>query len=131
MANEQLKTVTPVDADTYQDQSKEKVLTSKDLMRMAWRSLFLQASFNYERMQANGWLYSIMPSLRKVHKNEEDLKKSMAMHLEFFNTHPFLVTFISGLVLAMEESKERISTIRAIKVATMGRVAVLVMRCSG
>ena len=120
MANEQLKTVTPVDADTYQDQSKEKVLTSKDLMRMAWRSLFLQASFNYERMQANGWLYSIMPSLRKVHKNEEDLKKSMAMHLEFFNTHPFLVTCISGLVLAMEESKERISTIRAIKVATMG-----------
>ena len=120
MANEQVKTVTPVDADTYQDQSKEKVLTSKDLMRMAWRSLFLQASFNYERMQANGWLYSIMPSLRKVHKNEEDLKKSMAMHLEFFNTHPFLVTFISGLVLAMEESKERISTIRAIKVATMG-----------
>lgn len=44
----------------------------------------------------------------------------MAMHLEPFNTHPFLVTFISGLVLAMEESKERISTIRAIKVATMG-----------
>ena len=120
MTNEQLKTVTPVDADTYQDQSKEKVLTSKDLMRMAWRSLFLQASFNYERMQANGWLFSILPSLRKVHKNEEDLKKSMAMHLEFFNTHPFLVTFISGLVLAMEESKERISTIRAIKVATMG-----------
>ncbi len=109
-----------VDADVYADQNKEKVLTSKDIMKMAWRSLFLQASFNYERMQANGWLYTILPSLRKIHKNEEDLKKSMAMHLEFFNTHPFLVTFISGLVLAMEESKERISTIRAIKVSTMG-----------
>ncbi len=109
-----------VDADVYQDQSKDKVISNKDISKMAWRSLFLQASFNYERMQANGWLYTILPSLRKIHKNKEDLKKSMAMHLEFFNTHPFLVTFISGLVLAMEESKERISTIRAIKVSTMG-----------
>lgn len=104
----------------YEDLSAPKVLTPKDLRTMAWRSLFLQASFNYERMQANGWLYSILPALRKIHKNENDLKKSMAMHLEFFNTHPLLVTFISGLVLAMEEAKERIDTIRAIKVSTMG-----------
>ena len=104
----------------YEDQTVNKVITPKDIRRMAWRSLLLQASFNYERMQANGWLYTIMPGLRKIHKNENDLKKSMAMHLEFFNTHPFLVTFISGLILAMEESKERIDTIRAIKVSTMG-----------
>lgn len=104
----------------YEDQTVNKVITAKDIRHMAWRSLLLQASFNYERMQANGWLYTIMPALRKIHKNEEDLKKSMAMHLEFFNTHPFLVTFISGLILAMEESKERIDTIRAVKVSTMG-----------
>lgn len=104
----------------YEDQTVNKVITAKDIRRMAWRSLFLQASFNYERMQANGWLFTIMPGLRKIHTNENDLKKSMAMHLEFFNTHPFLVTFISGLILAMEESKERIDTIRAIKVSTMG-----------
>ncbi|MBV7434681.1 PTS system mannose/fructose/sorbose family transporter subunit IID [Cardiobacteriaceae bacterium TAE3-ERU3] len=104
----------------YEDKTVNKVITPKDIRTMAWRSLLLQASFNYERMQANGWLYTIMPGLRKIHKNENDLKKSMAMHLEFFNTHPFLVTFISGLILAMEESKERIDTIRAIKVSTMG-----------
>ncbi len=107
-------------ADIFEDQSTEKVLTPQEIRRMAWRSLFLQASFNYERMQANGWLYSILPSLRKIHKDKNDLKKSMAMHLEFFNTHPFLVTFIAGLVLAMEEGKERISTLRAVKIATMG-----------
>ena len=104
----------------YEDQTVNKVITPKDIRTMAWRSLLLQASFNYERMQANGWLYTIMPGLRKIHKNENDLRKSMAMHLEFFNTHPFLITFISGLILAMEESKERIDTIRAIKVSTMG-----------
>ncbi len=48
--------------DVYKDQSSAKVITSKDLSRMAWRSLFLQASFNYERMQANGWLYTSRPS---------------------------------------------------------------------
>ena len=106
--------------DTYQDQSANKVITGRDLSIMAWRSLFLQASFNYERMQANGWLYTILPALRKIHKNPDDLRQSMRMHLEFFNTHPFLVTFISGLVVSMEEAKENISTIRAIKVSTMG-----------
>lgn len=107
-------------ADIFEDQSTEKVLTPKDIRRMVWRSMFLQASFNYERMQANGWLYSILPSLRKIHKDKNDLKKSMTMHLEFFNTHPFLVTFIAGLVLAMEQGKERISTLRAVKIASMG-----------
>lgn len=106
--------------DVYEDQSAPHVVEPADIRRMAWRSLFLQASFNYERMQANGWLYTILPALRKIHRNDNDLKKSMSMHLEFFNTHPFLVTFISGLVLAMEEAKERVDTIRAIKVSTMG-----------
>jgi len=44
----------------------------------------------------------------------------MAMHMEFFKTHPFLVTFIMGIVLAMEGNKEDTDTIRAIKIATMG-----------
>ena len=72
--------------DVYKDQSAAKVITSKDLSRMAWRSLFLQASFNYERMQANGWLYTILPALRKIHKNPDDLRQSMRMHLEFGRT---------------------------------------------
>ena len=96
-------------------------MTQKDLNKMTWRSLLLQASFNYERMQACGWLYSILPGLKKAHKDsDEDLSLAMKDHLEFFNTHPFLVTFIMGLVVAMEENKEDRNTIRAIKVATMG-----------
>lgn len=96
-------------------------LTQKDLNKMAMRSTLLQASFNYERMQACGWLYAILPGLKKAHADsDEDMSIAMKDHLEFFNTHPFLVTFIMGLVLAMEENKEDRNTIRAIKVATMG-----------
>ena len=109
-----------MESNAYVDQTKEKVITAKDLNKMAWRGLFVQASFNYERMQACGWLYSIIPGLKKIHKNKEDMSKSMTMHMEFFNTHPFLVTFIEGIVIAMEENKENIDTIRGIKIATMG-----------
>ncbi len=104
----------------YKDTSITKAIQKKDLNRMVWRSLLLQASFNYERMQACGWLYGLLPGLKKIHKNKEDLSQSMKEHMEFFNTHPFLVTFIMGIVLAMEENKEDRDTIRAIKVATMG-----------
>ena len=104
----------------YKNQKIENVLTKRDLIKIVWRSLLLQASFNYERMQACGWLFSLLPGLKKIHKQKEDLVTSMSMHMEFFNTHPFLVTFIMGIVLAMEENKEDPETIRGIKVATMG-----------
>ena len=108
-------------ANVYVDKEKNKVLTKKDLNKMAWRALFVQASFNYERMQACGWLYSLIPGLKKIHKNKEDLSKSMTMHMEFFNTHPFLVTFIQGIVMAMEEKKKDIKTKKEIKIAIMGK----------
>ncbi|WP_294615871.1 PTS system mannose/fructose/sorbose family transporter subunit IID [uncultured Gilliamella sp.] len=117
---EQALATSKVSADTYIDQSQDVVLTKGDINRMAFRSLALQASFNYERMQAGGWLYTILPALRKIHKNKDDLKNSMHMHMEFINVHPFDVTFLSGLALAMEKGKENISTIRAVKVALMG-----------
>lgn len=106
--------------DDYNDPTVERVITKKDLNKMVWRSLLLQASFNYERMQAGGWLYSILPGLKKIHKNKDDLKVSMLDNLQFYNTHPFLVTFVQAIILAMEENKENRSAIRGIKVALMG-----------
>ncbi|PHM74251.1 PTS system mannose/fructose/sorbose family transporter subunit IID [Xenorhabdus kozodoii] len=106
--------------DDYIDSQPSPELTNYDINVMALRSLLLQASFNYERMQAGGWLYTLIPALRKIHKNPQDLSNSMKMHMEFINLHPFDVTFLSGLVLAMEKNKERVPTIRAVKVALMG-----------
>ncbi|MBT2215991.1 PTS N-acetylgalactosamine transporter subunit IID [Virgibacillus dakarensis] len=107
-------------SNVYEDQTPAPDLQPKQLRHLVWRSLFLQASFNYERMQACGWLYSILPGLRHIHKNKKDLSKSMKDNMEFFNTHPFLVTFIMGVILAMEQKKEDREAIRGIKVATMG-----------
>src|SRR5690606_21643016 len=98
----------------------ERVVSRRDLWAMAFRSFFLQSSFNYERMQAGGWLYSLMPALKKIYREPKELAAAMKRHLEFFNTHPFLVTPILGIVAAMEESREKPDTIRGIKVGMMG-----------
>lgn len=108
-------------ATQYNNLTPAQPLDKKTLNKMVWRSLNLQGSFNYERMQAGGWLYSILPGLEKIHgDNEEDLKASMQHNLEFFNTHPFLVTFVMGIVLSLEQQKADIPTIRAVRVAAMG-----------
>lgn len=104
----------------YKNLKPSAALDKKTLNQMAWRSLFLQGSFNYERMQAAGWLYGIIPGLKKIHTDKEDLSLSMEHNLEFFNTHPFLVTFVMGIVLSLEQQKSDIATIRAVRVAAMG-----------
>lgn len=106
--------------DNYVDTKPAPMLDKKTLNEMAFKSCFLQASFNYERMQAAGWLYSILPGLKKIHTNKEDLSTSMSHNLEFFNTHPFLVTFVMGIILSLEQNKANVSTIRAVRVAAMG-----------
>ena len=102
----------------YEDLTPAPQLDQKTLNKMAWRSCFLQASFNYERMQAAGWLYSIIPGLEKIHTNKNDLAASMSHNLEFFNTHPFLVTFVMGIVLSLEQNKVDIPTIRVFRYST-------------
>jgi len=104
----------------YKDTAPAKPLTKAVLNKMVWRSLNLQASFNFERMQAAGWLWSILPGLEAIHSNKDDLSTSMTHNLEFFNTHPFLVTFVMGIVLSMEQQKADINSIRAVRVAAMG-----------
>ncbi|MBF4800617.1 PTS N-acetylgalactosamine transporter subunit IID [Aeromonas hydrophila] len=103
--------------DTYEDQQLGAELTKQDINRFAWRSLLLQASFNYERMQASGWLYGLLPALQKIHTNPRDLSRAMKGHMGFFNTHPFLVTFVMGIVLAMERSKQNVNSIQSTKIA--------------
>ena len=105
---------------TYKDLNPAEELDQKTLNEIAWRSVMLQASFNYERMQAAGWLWTILPGLKKIHTDKEDLSASMTHNLEFFNTHPFLVTIVAGIVLSLEKRKTDINTIRSVRIAAMG-----------
>lgn len=123
--------LTGVNENVYEDQSIGAELTKKDINRVAWRSMLLQASFNYERMQASGWLYGLLPALKKIHANKRDLARAMKGHMGFFNTHPFLVTFVIGIILAMERSKQDVNSIQSTKIAVGAPLGGIAMQCSG
>lgn len=106
--------------EKYHDLTPAARLDKKTLNKMVWMSCFLQSSFNYERMQASGWLWGMLPGLQKIHTNKEDLKASMAHNLDFINTHPFLVTFVMGIVLSLEQNKADTATIRSVRISAAG-----------
>ena len=101
----------------YKDLTPAPRLDNKTLNSIAWRSCQLQACFNYERMQSAGWLWAILPGLKKIHTNKDDLAASMTHNLDFLNTHPFACTFVMGMVLSMEQQKMDIQTIRSVRIS--------------
>lgn len=106
------------DFTQYKDLTPADRLDKATLNKMAWRSCQLQAAFNYERMQSAGWLWAILPGLEKIHTNKDDLATSMTHNMDFLNTHPFIVTFVMGIVLSMEQQKLDIQTIRSVRIST-------------
>lgn len=102
-------------------------LNKKDLNSIYKRSLFLQASHNYERFQSLGYLYSMVPALKKAYadKPKDELSQAMHRHLEFFNTCPVVVQPILGVTAAMEEKQgnDAGEAISGVKIAMMGPLA--------
>ncbi|WP_276903241.1 PTS system mannose/fructose/sorbose family transporter subunit IID [Frischella perrara] len=103
-------------------------LTKKDRLSVAWRSTFLQGSWNYERMQNGGWAYSMIPAVKKLYTTQEDRASALKRHLEFFNTHPYLASPILGVTLALEEERANGApvddvTVQGVKVGMMGPLA--------
>ena len=101
-------------------------VTRGDLVNAMWRhNLTLQLSWNYERMQALGFCWSIMPILRKVYPNKDDYFVAIKRHLNFYNTTPMIGSpTIFGAACALEEQKQP-QAVDDIKVALMGPFAAI------
>jgi mannose/fructose/N-acetylgalactosamine-specific phosphotransferase system component IID len=99
-------------------------VTKADLTRAMWRhNITLQFSWNYERMQALGYLWSMLPVIQRVSKTKEDLIANMQRHLVFYNTNPAVGSpVIFGASCAMEE-KQQGEVGDSLKVALMGPLA--------
>ena len=107
----------------------EKIKLSKnDRLAVAWRSTFLQGSWNYERMQNLGWAFSLIPAIKKLYTTKEDRAAALTRHMEFFNTHPYVASPIIGVTLALEEERANGAAIddvaiQGVKVGMMGPLA--------
>ena len=103
-------------------------LTKKDRLAVAWRSTFIQGSWNYERMQNGGFAFSMIPAIKKLYSSKEDRTAALQRHLEFFNTHPYIASSIIGVTLALEEERANGApvddvAIQGVKVGMMGPLA--------
>ncbi|QCJ69931.1 PTS mannose transporter subunit IID [Providencia heimbachae] len=106
-----------------------KKLTQSDIRGVFLRSNLLQGSWNFERMQALGFCYAMVPVIRRLYpENNDDRKQAIKRHLEFFNTHPYVAAPILGVTMAMEEERANGAdiddgAINGIKVGLMGPLA--------
>lgn len=104
-------------------------LTKEDFNQINRRSLFgFQIGWNYERMQGSGYLYTILPQLRKMYGDDtKELKEMMRTHVQFFNTSNFFNTMITGIDLAIEEEQgfEAQETVIGLKTGLMGPFAAI------
>lgn len=107
----------------------EKVTLSKrERFAVTWRSTFLQGSWNYERMQNGGFVFAMIPAIKKLYSTKEEQSAALKRHLEFFNTHPYVASPVIGVTLALEEDRANgaevdNAAIQGVKVGMMGPLA--------
>ncbi|EJY43795.1 PTS system mannose/fructose/sorbose family IID component [Enterococcus faecium 505] len=102
-------------------------LTKQELNAISWRYILgSQLNWNYERMMSSGYLYGILPVLKKFYGNDESqLQDMMRTHNQFFNTNAIFGNLIMGIDVAIEEEDgyKAKDTIIALKTALMGSLA--------
>ncbi|GFZ33998.1 hypothetical protein CSC2_45240 [Clostridium zeae] len=103
-------------------------LSKSDLRKVFWRTQFYQLSWNYERLQNLCYCYCMMPVLKKLYKDKNELQAAVKVHLEYFNCQPFLSNIILGANAAVEETMINDGAldeagIVQVKIALMGPMA--------
>lgn len=83
----------------------EGILTRKELRKTFIRSFFSMTSINYERYCSLGFCYAMIPALKKLYPNPDDMKEAMSRHNEFYNCHPYAGNAVLGVTLALEEQR--------------------------
>ena len=112
-----------------ENQNQKVQLTKSDLNACFIRSNLLQGSWNFERMQALGYAFGIVPAIRRLYpEGSQERKDAIKRHLEFYNTQPFVTAPILGVNLAMEEQRANgapidDAAINGVKVGLMGPLA--------
>lgn len=82
----------------------------------------LQWCWNYERMQAAGYAYAMVPVIKELYDTEEDQCRQLERHMQFYNTHPGTSALIIGADIALEEAYQP-EMGDSLKVALMGPLA--------
>ncbi len=96
-----------------------KKALAKSCSRHSWA---LQWCWNYERMQAAGYAYAMVPIIKELYSSEEDQCRQLERHMVFYNCHPGGSSLIHGADVALEENYQP-EVGDNLKVALMGPLA--------
>jgi mannose/fructose/N-acetylgalactosamine-specific phosphotransferase system component IID len=83
----------------------KRAIGGEDLLRVFWRSLLIQASWSYDGMQSLGFSYALLPALKKLYPDRTEFEARLRLHMDYFNTQPYLASFILGAVVRIEEDR--------------------------
>ena len=84
-----------------------------------------QMTWNYEKQMGVGYLWAMLPIIRKLYKDPADQKEMMKTHVQFFNTTPHMGGFILGIDAATEEHEgmKAKEAVKGLKTGLMGPFA--------
>lgn len=104
------------------------LISNKIIRKVFFRSLAMEANFNFETWQNTGFAFSIIPVLKKLYTTRDAMVKALKRHLQFFNTTAHGSTLILGITAAMEEQNSQKDdfdeeSINAVKLGLMGPLA--------
>ncbi|MEW6380084.1 MAG: PTS system mannose/fructose/sorbose family transporter subunit IID [bacterium] len=105
-------------------------LRKVDLLRVVFRSFIFQGSWNFRKMQNLGFTFSALPALRRIYPDRKEREAALLRHLEFYNSHPYMASFVLGAIIKMEEKHAqgegiRTEDILTFKKAMMGPMGAL------
>ncbi len=75
-----------------------------EFIRIYFRSFFIQASWNYEKMLSLGYTFCLIPFADRFIKDHKHRVEFLTRSMGFFNTHPYMANWILGGVLKLEEN---------------------------
>lgn len=102
-------------------------LTRSELNTMSWRYIVgSQLNWNYERMMGSGYLFGVLPGIKKLYgDNQSEFQDMLRTQNQFFNTNAIFGNLIMGIDLGIEDAQGYSSkeTVIAMKTALMGSLA--------
>ena len=78
-------------------------IKKRDLLKILFRSFYIQGSWNFERMMGLGLCFCLIPVARRICQTEEEMVIFLKRHLDFFNAQPYMASFALGAITKLEE----------------------------
>lgn len=106
------------------DVRENRMFGMRDMVNLAFRSILIGGTYNYQNMQGPGFATVLAKDLKKIYGNDKKgLSEALLDNSNILNTQTHASSFLSGLILSLEEKKAPRELIAGIRNALFGPLA--------